>query len=74
MWPLPLPPVYDGVKDMVDVEDLALELLATYRHNPARGPSFRGLEYSRIASFSNHFIKLLACCPETLVFQILIKM
>ena len=37
---------------------------------PARGPSFRGLEHSQIAFFSNHFRELSSCCSGTLVFQI----
>ena len=39
--------------------------------SPARGPSFRGLEHSQIAFFSNHFRELSSCCSGTLVFQIL---
>ena len=38
--------------------------------SPARGPSFRGLEHSQIAFFSNHFRELSSCCSGTLVFQI----
>ena len=37
----------------------------------ARGPSFRGLEHSQIAFFSNNFRELSSCCFGTLVFQIL---
>ena len=36
----------------------------------ARGPSFRGLEHSQIAFFSNNFRELSSCCSGTLVFQI----